>query len=90
MNDLMWCLFIPPTVREKIKEHSKDKEQQRHEFIHYYLKSTPIALCGWGFLGGELHYHRQVAALTAAKAYIQWAPGTCGMYWNVEDARDCM
>ena len=88
----MKCLYIPGSVEEKIREHSKDEEQQRHECIHYYLKSSPFALWGWGFLGGELHYNGEEAALTAAKAYIQRAPGTCGcgmcMYWNVENACD--
>ena len=90
----MWCLNIPGSVQKKISEHSKDEEQQRHECIHYYLKSSPFALLGWGYLGGWLHYYGQEAALTAAKAYIQRAPGTCGcgmcMYWNVEDACDCV
>ena len=88
VDDLIWCLSISVNVRVKIREHSKDKEQQRHESIHYYLKSSPFALWGWGFLGGQLHYCGQEAALTAAKAYIQIVPGTCGcgmcMYWNVE------
>ena len=94
MDKLMDCLYIPASVRRKIREHSKDEEQQRREFIHYYLKTTPIALWGWGYLGGELHYYGHEAALTAAKAYIQRAPGMCGcgmcmyMYWNVEDACD--
>jgi hypothetical protein len=51
-------------------------------------------LWGWGYLGGELHRLGQEAALPAAKAYIQRAPGTCGcgmcMYWNVEDDCDCV
>ena len=94
MDRLMGCLYIPGSVQEKIREHSKDEEQQRHECICYYLKSSPFALWGWGFLGGELLYYEEEAALTAAKAYIQRAPGTCGcgmcMYWNVEDTCDCV
>ena len=79
-------------MQEKIREHSKDEEQQRHECIHYYLKCSPFALWGWAFPGGWLHYYGEEAALTAAKAYIQRAPGTCGcgmcMYWNIEDTCD--
>ena len=90
----MDCLDIPPSVQEKIIQHSKDEEQQRHECIHYYLKSSPFALWGWRYLGGKLHYREEKTALIAAKAYIQRAPGTCGcgmcMYWNVEDAYDCV
>ena len=71
-------LNIPGSVQEKIREHSKDEEQQRHECIHYYLKSSPFALWGWGDLGGDLHFYGEEDALTAAKAYIQRAPGTCG------------
>ena len=94
MVDLMGCLYIPHSVREKIREHSKDEEQQRHESIHYYLKTSPFALWGWGYLGGDLRYHGEEAALTAAKANIQRAPGKCGCgmctYWSVEDACDCV
>ena len=75
----MNCLSIPYSVGDKIREYSKDEEQQRHECIHYYLKTSPFALWGWGYLGGELlYYRRQKSAVTAAKAYIQRAPGTCG------------
>ena len=74
----MICLSIPHSVRRKIREHSKDEEQQRHECIHYYLKSSSFAFWGWEYLGGDLHYWEQEAALTAAKSYIQRAPGTCG------------
>ena len=92
MDTLMDCLDIPPSVQWKIIQHSQDEEQQRHKCIHYYLKSSPFALRGWGYLGGLLHFEGQEAALTAAKAYIRRAPGTCGcdmcMYWNVEDACD--
>ena len=90
MDNLMGCLNVPDIVQEKIRKHSKDEEQQRHECIHYYLKTSPFALRGWGDLGGDLCYYGQEDALTAAKAYIQRAPGTCGcgmcMYWNREDA----
>ena len=93
MDSLMDCLGMPDSVRGKIREHSKDEEQQRHECIHYYLKISPFALWGWGFLGGELHFQGKEDALTAAKAYIQRAPGTCGcgmcMYWNIEDTCTC-
>ena len=88
----MDCLNIPPSVQDKIRENSRDDKQQRDESILYYLKFSPYSMWGWGFLGGELHYWGEEDALTAAKAYIQRAPGTCGcgmcMYWNVEDAYD--
>ena len=95
MVTLMDCLNnIPGSVRRKIRVHSKDEEQQRKECIHYYLKTSPFALWGWGYLGGELHFWEEEAALTAAKTYVQRAPGTCGcgmcIYWNVEDACDCV
>ena len=92
MGNLMTCLSIPDSVRRKIRGHSKVVEQQRDEFIYYYRKFSPYSLWGWGILGGELHYWEEEAALTAAKAYILRAPGTCGYgmcrYWNVEDAYD--
>ena len=79
MVTLMDCLNnIPGSVRRKIRVHSKDEEQQRKECIHYYLKTSPYVLWGWGHLWRELHFQEQEAALTAAKAYFQRAPGTCG------------
>ena len=78
MDNLMKCLKIPVSVREKIREHSKNEEQQQHECIHYYRKSSPYSMWGWGYIGGNLHYYGEEAALTAAKAYIQKAPGMCG------------
>ena len=93
IDKLMDCLNIPFNVREKIREHSKDdEEQQRDECVYYWRNVSPYSMIGWGFLGGDLHYEEQEAALRAAKEYIQRAPGTCGcgmcMYWNVEDAYD--
>jgi hypothetical protein len=73
MEELMNCLNIPDSVRRKIGEHTKE---QRHECIYYYLKTSPFAMWGWRYLGGELHYRGQETALIAAKAYIQRAPGT--------------
>ena len=90
MNRLMGCLDIPLSVERKIREHSKDEEQQREECIYYWMNVSPDSIIGWGFLGGELHSFRYEAALRAANEYIQRAPGTCGcgmcMYWNVDHA----
>ena len=84
MDDLMFCLNIPLSVSDKIREHCNhdDEQQQRDECIHYYRKYSPYALWSWGFLGGELHFKGGEVALTAAKAYIQKAPGTLWV-WNV-------
>ena len=90
MDRLMNCLDIPASVRRKIREHSKDEEQQREECIYYWMNVSPYSMIGWGVLGGWLHYWGQEAALRAANEYIQRAPGTCGcgmcMYWNVDHA----
>ena len=86
----MNCLSIPQRVREKIREDSKDEEQQREECIYYWMNVSPYSMIGWGVLGGWLHYRGEEAALRAANEYIQRAPGTCGcgmcMYWNVDHA----
>ena len=86
----MGCLDIPLSVQEKIREHSKDEEQQREECIYYWMNVSPDSMIGWGVLGGQLHYFEEEAALRAANEYIQRAPGTCGcsmcMYWNVDHA----
>ena len=88
----MECLNIPFSVEGKIREHSKDEEQQREQYIYYWMNVSPDSMIGWGVLGGQLHYYGQEVALRAANEYIQRAPGTCGygmcMYWNV--ARPCI
>ena len=89
---LRWCLNIPDSVWGNIKGHSEDEEQLRNELVYYWRNMSPYSMNRWDFIGGQLHYCGEETALTAAKAYIQRAPGTCGcgmcMYWNVEDAYD--
>ena len=86
----MDCLSIPQRVRGKIREHSKDEEQQQEEYIYYWMNVSPYSMIGWGVLGGWLHYFEEENALRAANEYIQKAPGTCGcgmcVYWNVDHA----
>ena len=86
------CLNIPGSVGRNIKDHSEDEEQLRDELVYYWRNMSPYSMNRWDFIGGQLHYWGEETALTAAMAYIQRAPGTCGcgmcMYWNVEDACD--
>ena len=92
MDKLRICLNIPDSVWEKIRERCDDEKHERDELLHYWMNFSCFSLWRWTFLGGRLHYWGEETALTAAKAYIQRAPGTCGcgmcMYWNVEDAYD--
>ena len=77
---------------KKIENHCDNEEQLREECIQYYLNFSCFSLWSWTYLSGELHYYGEETALTATKAYIQRAPGTCGcgmcMYWNVEGPYD--
>ena len=86
----MKCLDMRLSVRWKIRQHSKDEEQQREACIYYWMNFSPDSMIGWGVLGGWLHRWGEEAALRAANKYIQRAPGTCGcgmsMYWNVDHA----
>ena len=92
VDQLEGCLNIPDSVWRNIKDHSEDEEQLRDELVYYWRNMSPYSMNRWGLIGGQLHYFGEETALTAAKAYIQRAPGTCGcgmcMYWNVEDAYD--
>ena len=92
VDQLRWCLNIPDSVWRNIKDHSEDEEQLRNELVYYWRNISPYFMNGWDFIGGRLHYFGEETALTAAKAYIQRAPGTCGcgmcMHWNVKDAYD--
>ena len=92
MDRLRNCLNIPLSVGRNIKDHSEDEEQLRNELVYYWRNISPYSMNRWDFIGGQLHRWGEETALTAAKTYIQRAPGTCGcgmcMYWNVEDAYD--
>ena len=92
VDQLEDCLNIPYRVWRNIKDHSEDEEQLRNELVYYWKNISPYSMNRWDFIGGQLHYCGEETALTAAKAYIQRAPGTCGcgmcVYWNVEDAYD--
>ena len=92
VDQLSLCLNIPYSVWGNIKDHSEDEEQLRNELVYYWRNMSPYSMNRWDFIGGRLHLYGEETALTAAKAYIQRAPGTCGcgmcMYWNVEDAYD--
>ena len=92
VDQLENCLDIPYSVWENIKDHSEDEEQLQDDFLYYWRNMSPYSMNRWDFIGGQLHLFGEETALTAAKAYIQRAPGTCGcgmcMYWNVEDAYD--
>ena len=92
VDQLEDCLNIPYRVWRNIKDHSEDEEQLRNELVYYWKNISPYSMNRWDFIGGQLYYCGEETALTAAKAYIQRAPGTCGcgmcMYWNVEDTYD--
>ena len=92
IGNLRYCLDIPHSVREKIRESCDDEKHERDELLHYWRNFSCFSLWSWTYLSGWLHYWGEETALTAAKAYIQRAPGTCGcgmcMYWNVEDVYD--
>ena len=79
-------------MQEKIRKSCDDQKHERDELLHYWRNFSCFSLWSWTYLSGRLHYKGEETALTAAKAYIQRAPGTCGcgmcMYWNVEDAYD--
>ena len=88
-------LDIPYIVSVRIeRDCGDDEEQRRKQHIHYYITCSPNALMGWNHIAGRLHLYGEETAERAAKEYVQRAPGTCGcgmcMYWNVEDAYDCV
>ena len=94
-GDLRECLDIPGPVSGRIvDDYGDDEEQRREQHIHYYITCSPYSLMGWSHIAGRLHYEGEETAERAAKDYVQRAPGTCGcgmcMYWNVEDAYDCV
>ena len=71
------CLRVPPNVRRKIKEQSHSEEERRNQLVNWWLMTSPYA--SWQWLSGWIHYIEEKSALSAAKRYVQRAPGVCHM-----------
>ena len=67
------CLWIPLSLRSKIETESESEEERRSKLVQYWLKSSPYA--SWQWLSGWSHYFGQESAVSAAKRYVQRAPG---------------
>lgn len=65
--------MIPLSMREEIKKVCDNDEDERIEIVSCWMWTSPYV--SWEWLGGELHYRQEKAALTAAKKYIRREPG---------------
>ena len=80
-DDLWDRLDIPESVSRRIdgdEFDDGDEEQQREQYVHYYITCSPHALMGWSHIAERLHGYGEETAKRAAKDYVQRAPGTCG------------
>ena len=78
MKEMEDCLWIPPSLRGKIAEESEGEEERRNRLVDWWLKSSEYA--SWQFLSGWSHLYELESAVSAAKKYIQRAPGECGSH----------
>ena len=60
-------------VSGKIFDHCTDEDQRRDQLIHYWRNTSPEA--SWTWLAGELYHEEETTALTAAKRFVNRAPG---------------
>ena len=72
--------MIPLSLRRKIAEQSESEEERRNALVHYWLKTSPYA--SWQWLSGWCHYDGEESAVSAAKRYVQRAPGEHGSHDN--------
>ena len=73
MERMEGCLTVPLSVRSKINEQSHSEEERRNQLVDYWLMTSPNA--SWQWLSGWIHYYEEKSALSAAKRYVQRAPG---------------
>ena len=69
--------MIPVGLRRKIADESENEEERRNRLVDWWLKTSPYA--SWQWLSGWSYYYEQESAVSAAKRYIQRAPGEHGV-----------
>ena len=69
--------MIPVGLRSKIADQSENEEERRNRLVDWWLKTSPYA--SWQWLSGQCHYFEEESAVSAAKRYIQRAPGEHGV-----------
>ena len=71
------CLWIPGSLGSKIAKQSKSEEERRNRLVDWWLKTSPYA--SWQWLSGWSHRWEKKDAVSAAKRYVQRAPGEHGV-----------
>jgi hypothetical protein len=72
---LEYCLRVPRSVQEMLRQQCDNDEERRNELISWWLHSSPYALDSWNWLSGQLLYFGMESAIAAAKRYIHQTPG---------------
>ena len=65
--------MVPNNVRRKIREQSHSEEERRNQLVNWWLRISPYA--SWQWLTGWIHFREEKSVLSAAKRYVQRAPG---------------
>ena len=76
------CLYTPSSVVQMICKHCDGEEQQRNQFVQYWISVSPYA--SWSQLAGRLLWLRMDSALVLAKNYIRIEPG---VYVIIQDTQ---
>ena len=76
-NQLKYCLQVPGSIQDEIREKTSTSAEYRERVIEYYHQYSPCA--SWGDLAGELYYYtcKCPEALAAARRFIKRTPGKC-------------
>ena len=67
------CFWIPGDLKRKIADQSESVEETRNRLVDWWLKTSPYV--SWQWLSGWSHCWELESAISAAKKYIQRAPG---------------
>ena len=68
-----WILDVPPSKCNEIHQQSSTAAQERERLICYFLNYSEYA--SWSYLAGRLYYREHHKALSAARRFIDRAPG---------------
>ena len=72
-DNLPICLMIPVSVRRAITKLYSNEEEQRQQYLKYFINLSPYAM--WTDITSELHYNEETRAEALAKAFVKSASG---------------
>ena len=74
-DQLGYCLNVPPSKRDEIREKTSTSAEYREGLINYVIQYSPYAT--WSDLSGRLYHYECPEAVAAARRFIKGTPGKC-------------